>query len=281
MALAARRGLGKPGHKALRPRQEQQRALRGRLIRSLSFRQIPHAMVDRRSAHNAFQRRYFDTVDRARLHLGDTPYVRAHIDRLSADAGLQPGQRILEIGAGTGKFTVPLLARGLDIVGNDLSPVLLEKFAAAGGQKSICCDVLDLPGQVGAERFDRIIGFFVLHHLIEFDRVFEALAKVARPGGVIAFCEPVAWNPLYYLQILLTPSMRFRGEPSLAAMRPRVILPALQRAGFGDVRADRYGYFPPVLKNRAWGSHLEEWLESRAWVPFPHAFQVFSARLPS
>ena len=39
-------------------------------------------------------------------------------------------------------------------------------------------------------------------------------SRVLRPGGRVAFCEPVAWNPLYYLQIALTPGMSFSGEPS-------------------------------------------------------------------
>lgn len=234
-----------------------------------------------RDKHNAFQRQYFDTVERARLRVGETPYILAHIEKMSVAASLARGQKILEIGAGTGKFTLPMLDRGLDVVSNDLSPVLLEKLVSSGGKQSICCDVLDLPDHAGEQRFDRVIGFFVLHHLIDFDAVFQALAKVTAPGGQIAFCEPVAANPLYYLQILLTPSMSFRGEPSITKMRPTVILPAMQRAGFVDPQADSYGYFPPALKNRTWGARLEYWLEARKSVPFPHAFQVFSARLPS
>lgn len=239
------------------------------------------SLLDKQRAdHNAFQRQYFDTIERARLRIGATPYVLAHVDRLVNAAGLAAGQRILEIGAGTGKFTLPLLDRGFDVVGNDLSPVLLDKLMSAGGKDILCGDVLDLP-QLAGERFERVIGFFVLHHLMDFDAVFRALAQVTQPGGSIAFCEPVAWNPLYYLQILLTPNMRFRGEPSITSMRPCVILPAMERAGFVDTRAQGYGYFPPALKNRAWGARLEGWLDRRAVIPFPHAFQLFTARLPS
>ena len=125
-----------------------------------------------------------------------------------------------------------------------------------------------------------MIGFFVLHHLLDFPTVFSALAQVVRPGGRIAFCEPVAWNPLYYLQVLLTPGMRFAGEPSLTAMRPGKILPAMTAAGFVDARAHGYGYFPPQLKNHPFGDRLEARLERFSWTPFPHAFQIFSASRP-
>ncbi|MDQ7743546.1 class I SAM-dependent methyltransferase [Hydrogenophaga pseudoflava] len=234
-----------------------------------------------RLAHNQYQRRYFDHVSRARLALGETTYVNAHLARMQAGVPLQPGQTVLEVGAGPGKFTLPLAERGWDIVANDLSPVLLDQLRQASDQRvrTVCGDIAEV-SELTDERFDHAVGFFVLHHLKDFDRVFKGLAKALKPGATVSFCEPVGWNPLYYLQILLTPSMRFAGEPSLSAMRPSVILPALARAGFVDTRAVGYGYFPPQLKNRPWGDRLEQWLDRREWVPFPHAFQHFSARLP-
>lgn len=239
-------------------------------------------MESDRSAHNQYQRTYFDTVARARLALADTPYVMSHVERVVAAARLKPGQRILEVGAGPGKFTLPLAGLGLDVVANDLSPVLLERLhqASGGRVKTLACDVAEIAREVTVP-FDAVVGFFVLHHLRDFEQVFKAIASVMQPGARVVFCEPVAWNPLYYLQILLTPGMRFAGEPSLISMRSGVILPALRAAGFVDTQASGYGYFPPVLKNHPLGNQLETWLDRRQWIPFPHAFQLFTARLPA
>ncbi len=234
-----------------------------------------------RSAHNRYQRSYFDEVARPRLALGSTPYVMAHVNRMAAVLPARPGQRILEVGAGPGKFTLPMTELGWHVVANDLSPVLLEQLrrASNGRVQTLCCDIADLAANTN-EPFDHAMGFFVLHHLMEFDAVFESLARSLSPGASIAFCEPVAWNPLYYVQIALTPNMRFAGEPALTSMRPGKILPAMARAGFIDTQARGYGYFPPFIKNRPLGDRLERWLDQLPWVPFPHAFQVFSARLP-
>jgi len=232
--------------------------------------------------HNQYQRDYFDKVDRSRIALTVSPYVLAHLDRVIQHGELDRQEEILEVGSGLGKFTLPLASNGYRITANDLSPVLLNelKSASNGAISTICCDVAEIAAH-SKEHFNRIVGFFVLHHLIDFDRVFTALYSVLNPGGKLAFCEPVAWNPLYYAQILLTPSMSFAGERSITAMQPRIILPAMRRAGFVDAASHRYGYFPPILKNRSWGNKLERWFDRRSWVPFPHAFQILSAKRPA
>lgn len=236
----------------------------------------------KRSAHNQKQRKYFDSIERPRLALRDTRYVQAHLERMFQGANLAPSQRILEIGAGLGKFTLPLVQRGLSVVANDLSPVLLERLQAATSNRiaTLCSDVMDI-AENSDDYFDRIIGFFVLHHLLDFESVFASLTKVMAPGGRIAFCEPVAWNPLYYAQIFFTAGMDFAGEPSLASMRPAIILPAMRAAGFIETNACGYGYFPPIIKNTWTGDQIEQWLGDRRWVPFPHAFQLFTATFPS
>ena len=109
---------------------------------------------------------------------------------------------------------------------NDLSPVLLGRLRTAAPRTipTIACDIVDIAAHVNG-RFDGVVGFFVLHHLLDFEATFRALVSVLRPGGRVAFCEPVAWNPLYYLQIALTPGMSFSGEPSITSMRRGVMLP--------------------------------------------------------
>jgi len=235
-----------------------------------------------REAHNRVQREYFDTVERSRLALGDTPYIRRHVDEAIAIGQFVPGATLLEIGAGLGKGTIPLIARGFEVTANDLSPVLLARLRAAAPRPvhTIACDILDIAGHVD-RRFDGVVGFFVLHHLLDFEATFRALVRVLQPGCRVAFCEPVAWNPLYYVQIALTPGMRFSGEPSLTSMRQGVMLPLMRQAGLEDVASHPYGYFPPVLKNTPGGDRVERWLERRRWIPFPHAFQVFTGRTPA
>jgi hypothetical protein len=82
------------------------------------------------------------------------------------------------------------------------------------------------------------------------------------------------------VQIALTPGMTWKGDGGLRRMRPSVVLGAMRRAGFVQVRCHRYGFLPPLLANTRVGAAIERALErARALEPL-RAFQVFSGRQP-
>src|SRR3954453_21067187 len=66
--------------------------------------------------------------------------------------GLQ-GRRLLDVGCGTGKSFMPMLPRGWEVIGCDISPAMLElaREKAGGGVRLPVPDMLELPnfGEVG------------------------------------------------------------------------------------------------------------------------------------
>ena len=111
-------------------------------------------------------------------------------------APLHPVQRSLEIGSGTGYFTLHLALAGLvaEPVASDISAGMLatlERSAAELGASvaTARCDAADLPFPDGS--FDLVLGHAILHHLPDVDAAFAELARVLRPGGRLVFCgEP-------------------------------------------------------------------------------------------
>lgn len=105
---------------------------------------------------------------------------------------VRPGDRVLEIGAGPGRFTIELARIGAEVVVTDLSPVQLElnreKVAAAGCEERVVervlADVCDL-ARFGDASFDATVCYGgALSYVLE--RAPEAvaeLARVTRPGG--------------------------------------------------------------------------------------------------
>jgi ubiquinone/menaquinone biosynthesis C-methylase UbiE len=104
--------------------------------------------------------------------------------------------RALEIGAGTGYFTLNLLRAGVvgEAVATDISPGMLRALEASAQELALevetaACEAADLPFEDGS--FDLVFGHAVLHHLPDLDAAFREFQRVLRPGGAVAFCgEP-------------------------------------------------------------------------------------------
>lgn len=112
-------------------------------------------------------------------------------------AGLDRGfERSLEIGAGTGYFTLNLLQAGVVEAATctDISPGMLAQLADNARRlglnvATLQADAESLP--FPDESFDIVLGHAVLHHVPDLRRAFAEFARVLRPGGRIVFAgEP-------------------------------------------------------------------------------------------
>jgi SAM-dependent methyltransferase len=107
--------------------------------------------------------------------------------------------RALEIGAGTGYFTLNLLRAGVvgEAVATDISPGMLSRLERSAAElglevETAACDAAELPFE--DDSFDLVFGHAVLHHLTDLRRAFREFRRVLRPGGAVAFCG----EPSYY-----------------------------------------------------------------------------------
>jgi ubiquinone/menaquinone biosynthesis C-methylase UbiE len=118
--------------------------------------------------------------------------------KLRKALGHDPGRysRAVEIGAGTGYFSLNLLRAGVidEAVATDISPGMLDKLESSAAElglsvETAACEASDLP--FGDDSFDLLFGHAVLHHLPDLDAAFREFRRVLRPGGVVVFCgEP-------------------------------------------------------------------------------------------
>jgi ubiquinone/menaquinone biosynthesis C-methylase UbiE len=114
----------------------------------------------------------------------------AEVERLLGRA-LAPGERILDVGCGTGWLAAGL-RRGrpdLEVVGSDLSEGMLGKAAEAGAWPLVQGDAERPPFRPGS--FDLVVARGVIHHLPDIDGALAAWRELLRPGGaVVLLSEP-------------------------------------------------------------------------------------------
>jgi len=107
------------------------------------------------------------------------------------------GARILEVGTGTGRISIPLLERGADLIGCDLSGQMLsrqrEKYPAARLAQS---DGAFLP--FPSDHFEALLVVHVMHLIGPWKEALREFKRVLKPGGVflnVSTGEPVRKSP--------------------------------------------------------------------------------------
>jgi SAM-dependent methyltransferase len=140
--------------------------------------------------------------------------------RLVDAIGLEPGQRVLDVAAGTGNAAIPAARAGAAVTASDLTPELLDagraRAEAAGVELDwAVADAEALPFEDAS--FDVVMSsigaMFAPHH----QQVADELVRVCRPGGKVAL---LSWTPEGMLGHLFKTIGPFAPPPPAGAQPP-------------------------------------------------------------
>lgn len=101
---------------------------------------------------------------------------------------LQPGDVVLDVGAGTGVSTAELARSGAYAIGSDISLGMLQAGRRVRPDVPLLAgDALALPFPDAT--FDAVTISFALRNVVDTDAALRELARVTRPGGRLVVCE--------------------------------------------------------------------------------------------
>src|SRR5690348_3091714 len=123
-------------------------------------------------------------------------------ERLFREAGIGPGQRVLDLGSGVGDVAM-LVARLVgssgEVVGveRDTRSITRAKARVAeAGVRNVTFTQSDVSQIASTRLFDAVVGRFILMYLPDPTGVLRSLSRLVRPGGVFAFQEST-WAPVF------------------------------------------------------------------------------------
>jgi phosphatidylethanolamine/phosphatidyl-N-methylethanolamine N-methyltransferase len=152
--------------------------------------------------------------------------------------------RVLEVGVGTG-LSLPTYKRGLEIVGIDLSPEMLDKarervtelgLTNVSGLHEMDAGQLEFPDN----GFDTVVAMYVMTVVPEPEKVMRELARVCKPGGQVLlvnhfsteegmrgwverrmapFADKLGWRPVFDVdRVMVAPELELIESRALRPM---------------------------------------------------------------
>jgi ubiquinone/menaquinone biosynthesis C-methylase UbiE len=184
--------------------------------------------------------------------------------------GLEPGERFLDVAAGTGGLSLPAARLGAEVLATDWSPAMIDRFEARVREEGLGdaegrvmdCHALDLPD----DSFDVTGSQFGVMLVPDQPRALREMVRVSKPGGrvlVIAYGPPAEFETLQvFISALTAVAPDFPGLPDdpppleFQIADPDVLRRRLTEAGLNDVRVERTAERPAFRS----GQEMWDWV---------------------
>lgn len=183
--------------------------------------------------------------------------LRAELRRLLG--GARPGATALEIGAGTGPYVDVTASLFHQLVAVDVSEGMLAVFARRIEALKIKNVVLLLDdayalSKVADGSIDTVYSIGLLETIADLERMFRAIHRVLKPGGIVAGITSNGACPWYTLRRWVQGGERHARTDSMPTAE--TIARSLDRVGFAAPEFACWGVVPPGMQSRAFAALL-------------------------
>ncbi len=180
--------------------------------------------------------------------------------RVIALADLHEGERLLDLGTGTGDLAFAALQKtpGGQVVGGDFTLEMMRVGQTRSAGKRVrwsATDALNLP--FGNATFDAITSGYLMRNVGDLDRAWAEQFRVLRPGGRVVCLDttPPGRNLLapfikFHMRVVIpllgrlltgaSEAYRYLPDTTVGFLNAEALAERMRRAGFEDVRFERH-----------------------------------------
>jgi ubiquinone/menaquinone biosynthesis C-methylase UbiE len=168
------------------------------------------------------------------------PYL---VTRMSALLAPESGQQFLDIGCGTGNYTLELAKHNVNIVGIDPSNEMLGRARSRSEEiewrQGIAEDI-----QLQDTSQDGVLAWLTTHHWSDIDQGFKEIFRILKPrGSVLIFTSTPEqmehyWLHHYFPKMMMASGCKMQSEKDLTS--------SLVRAGFSMSKSEPYSVRPDL-----------------------------------
>jgi cyclopropane-fatty-acyl-phospholipid synthase len=199
--------------------------------------------------HRCYSHGYFENDDEP-LHRA----IRRKLDTAVEVCGIQPGWRVLDIGAGWGAFTQHAGKRGVHVTSLTISAESERYVNDLIVREGLPCRVVreHFLEYASDERYDAIVNLGVTEHLPDYESTLAQYERLLKPGGRV-FLDACAARSKYAFSSFVLSHVWPGNTTPLHLMS---YLEAVANTPFEllSVRNDRHNY---LLTTRHWAENLD------------------------
>lgn len=168
--------------------------------------------------------------------------------------GIQPGNRVLDVGGGWGTFTEHAGRRGIEVTSLTISRQSEAYLTDLIQRLQLPCQVLnqDFLDYTSAQPYDAIVILGVMEHLPDYPAVLRQMYRLLKPGGRI-YLDASAFRKKYSKPTFVSRYI-FPGDHSYFCLHSFLTAAAKTPLELLSVHNDRHNYY---LTCKAWAENLE------------------------